>query len=134
MKQQIYAVTLYGGYVTLIKACLLEEANELARIDEGRANVQSVRLATKEDIQWFRGMGGAVPKLDPTLPSEWAREGVYVVEGCTPKPGMSCDYYDRDGCKRHGTIKEFNPIAGVITIDGERTVIVTETFNVRYGR
>lgn len=132
MKQQIYAVTLYGGYVSLVKAFSLEAAHSIACLDDGRSNVQGVRLATKEDIEWVRAIGGAVPKLDPTLPSEWAREGFYVVEGCRPKPGQSCDYYDREGRKRHGTVKSFD--GQTITIDGERTVIVPETFNVRYGR
>lgn len=132
MKQQIYAVTLYGGYVVLIKASSIEQANKLARQDQGSANVQHVALAKPEDIDWVRAMGAPVPELDPVLPSEWARKGFYVVEGRAPKPGSQCDYYDRDGNKRYGTIKSFD--GQNIVIDGERVVIVEETFKVRYGR
>ena len=132
--KQIYKVVLYGGYVGLISAESMDEAREIAMSEQGSVNVQGVGLASEQDIEWVKGMGGPIPnvKPKPRLPSEWAREGFYVVEGCTPKPGASCDYYDRDGRKRSGTIKAFD--GENIVIDGLRTVIVEETFKVRYGR
>ncbi len=131
----IYAVTLYGGYIGLIQDSSLEAANKQARSDQGSSNVQSVRLATEEEIKWVEAMGGPVPFM-PTpktkSPSEWAREGVMVMEGWWPKVGDHCDYYDRDGCKRQGTVTYYD--GKIIKIDGEIKVIVKEEFTVRAGR
>lgn len=118
----------------MIDANSLEEANKVARQDEGRANVQLVRLATKEDISWVEAMGGRVPSIAsrPKLPSEWAKEGYFCLEGWKPKIGDHCDYYDREGRKRQGTVKAFD--WETIVIDGERKITVEETFKVRSGR
>lgn len=132
MTKQIYKVQLYGGYVGLIAADSLVDAQALARCDQGRSNVQSVTLANAEDLAWVKAMGGPVPDIKPKLPSEWAREGYYVVEGRDPKPGMQCDYYDREGIKRQGTVAVYDGAS--IVIDGERKTIVRETFKVRHGR
>lgn len=132
MKEKIYAVSLYGGYMFLLKAPTLEAAKKEALADQGASNVQHVKLAHIDDINWVKGMGGAVPELDPVLPSEWAQKGYYVVEGYRPKPGMHCDYYDRDGIKRQGTIKSYD--GEMIVIDGLRTITVEETFKVKHGR
>mgnify|MGYP001309149463 CR=1 FL=1 len=129
---QIYKVQLYGGYVGLIEAGSLDIANKIARSDQGAANVQSVSLASEEDIKWVKAMGGPIPGVRPKLPSEWAKEGFFCLEGWKPKVGDYCDYYDHAGIKRHGKVAVFN--GEVITIDGERTVIVKDTFTVRYGR
>lgn len=67
------------------------------------------------------------------LPSEWAREGYYVIEGAwSPKPGQNIDYYNSHGNKCQGVIKAYD--GKTITIDGERKITVTETFKVRFGR
>lgn len=132
MKQQLYTATLYGGYCYLIKASSLEAANKQAMSESGSINVQGIRLANAEDIQWVTAMGGQVPELDPTLPSEWARKGFFVVEGSHMRIGAHIDFYDHTGCKRQGTVKAFD--GKTIKIDGERKVIVEETFNIRYGR
>jgi hypothetical protein len=132
MKEQLYKVTLFGGYCGLIAASSLAEAKKVAMSEQGSSNVQYVAPATREDLEWVKGMGGHIPKMKPTRPSEWAKEGVYVVEGFLPKPGMDIDYYDRDGCKRQGIIKSYD--GETIVIDGLRTVIVEETFKVRHGR
>lgn len=132
MTKKIYKVTLYGGYIGLISAVSLEEAKKKAMSEQGSANVQMVARASDEDIQWVKAMGGFIPDPMPRLPSEWAKKGYYIVEGCTPKPGMACDYYDREGNKHHGTIKSYDGES--ITIAGERTVIVVDTFKVKHGR
>lgn len=131
--KKIYKATLYGGYVYLIKASSYEDARKEALSEQGSCNVQHVELATQEDIDWVKAMGGVVPELDPVLPSEWARRGFYVVEaGSRPKVGARCDYYDRDGIKREGTIKGYD--GKTIVIEGERKVYVTDTFEIRHGR
>lgn len=126
----IYKVTLYGGYVGLIEAASQEEADKTARCDQGRANVERVTLATEDDIAWVKAMGGPVPKA--RLPSEWAREGYFVVEGPHMRVGAQINYYDREGIKRQGKVKYYD--GENITIDSERTTIVQETFTVRHGR
>lgn len=128
----IYKVELYGGYIGLIEASSLDQANKIARGDQGAANVQRVVAATEEDLNWIRAMGGRIPSSEPKLPSQWAKEGYFVLEGWRPKIGEHCDYYDRDGIKRQGTVKEYD--GTTIVIDGERKVIVTETFEVRGRR
>lgn len=132
--KQIYKVQLYGGYVGLIAADSLEAAKKAAMSDQGSANVTSVSLASEEDIAWVKAMDGKIPETKPLLrlPSEWAREGFFVVEGPHMRIGANIDYYDHEGCKRQGTVKYYD--GKTITIDGERTTIVTETFNVRHGR
>lgn len=130
--KQLYKVTLFGGYVGLIAAESIEAAKKQAMSEQGSANVQNVSRASEEDISWVKGMGGPVPGTETKLPSQWAREGYFVVESWRPKAGEHCDYYDRDGCKRQGTVKSYD--GKTITIDGERKVILTETFNVRFGR
>lgn len=130
--KQIYKVTLYGGYVGLIEADSIEQANKDARCDQGRANVQRVELASEEDVQWVTAIGGPVPKRKRQLPSDWAREGFFVVEADSIRVGANIDYYDRTGCKRQGTVKAYD--GKTIVIDGERKTIVTETFNVRFER
>lgn len=131
----IYKVNLFGGYLGLIAAKDLADARRKALSDQGSANVQNVSLALEEDIEWVRMMGGVVPHEQPKLPSEWARDGFFVVEnnnGYKPKVGQACDYYDREGIKRSGTITYFD--GKTIKIDGERQVVVKEEFSVRYGR
>jgi hypothetical protein len=132
--KQIYAVEIHGGFISLIAADSFEQARKQALADDGSGNVKSVKLASEEDIDWVRAMNGYVPELKskPTLPSEWAQQGYFVLEGWRPEVGAWCDYYDREGKKRQGTVKAFD--GTTITIDGERTVIVTETFKVRQGR
>jgi hypothetical protein len=133
----IYKVNLFGGYIGLISANSLTEAKKKAMSEQGSANVQSVYPADPEDIDWVRRMGGVVPSEVSKLPSEWAKDGYFVVEknrtnGTIPKPGQLCDYYDREGIKRSGTITHFD--GQTIRIDSERKTIVKEEFTVRYGR
>lgn len=133
----IYKVELFGGYVGLIDADSLEEANIKARIDQGRANVERVALANDEDIQWNRGMGGQVTR--PKLCSEWAMDGCFAINQYAPNVGDDCDYYDRQGVKRQGLVVALED--GEITFDSVRRVagpkpslkVVTETFKIRYG-
>lgn len=134
MTDKIYKVVLYGGYVGLIAAVSLEAARKMAMSEQGSSNVQGVALASEEDLAWVKGMGGPIPDIKPKskLPSEWAKDGYYVIEGKRPKVGDSCDYYDREGRKRQGTIKAIDDES--ITIDGIRTVIIPETFKIRHGR
>lgn len=128
----IYKVELYGGYIGLIEAKSLDQANKIARSDQGSANVQRVAEASEEDLSWVIAMGGRIPSSEPKLPSEWAKEGIFDIGKWKPKVGDHCDYYDREGKKRQGTVKAYD--GKTITIDGERTVIVTETFEVRGRR
>ena len=130
---KIFKVTLYGGYCYLEMATSYENARKQALSQDGSANVQHVEIATDEDVAWVRGMGGKVPEL-PTKPSEWAKKGYYVVDGWTPKVGERCDFYNHKGEKRPGIVKEYNPMAGTITIDEERIVLFPQTFTIRYGR
>lgn len=129
----IYKVNLYGGYIGLLAAASLEEARKKAMSEQGSANVTNVSLASENDIEWVRGMGGRVPETKRKLPSEWAKEGYFVTkQGKRPVPGTSCDYYDREGNKQSGTITKFD--GQRIWIDGERTVIVKEEFMVRWEK
>lgn len=57
----LYVFNLYGAYCGLIKARTLEAGKRRALREEGSRNLQSVRLATKEDIDNHRAMGGHVP-------------------------------------------------------------------------
>lgn len=131
MEQKIYKVNLYGGYIGLIAAIDLDSARKKAMSEQGSANVTNVSLATPEDIDWVKAMGGLVPKIRNKLPSEWAKEGYYITKR-KPKVGDFCDYYDREGNKRVGTITAFD--GQNIKIDGERTIIVKDTFKVIYER
>lgn len=45
----------------LIEASSRKQALEDAYYDEGRNNVNSVREATPEDVQWIAAIGGYVP-------------------------------------------------------------------------
>ena len=127
---KIYKAVLYGGYVGLLMANSLEEARKSALSEQGSSNVQSVSLASEDDINWVKTMGGFVPELPPRLASEWACKGYYLTSNRRRiKIGQCCDYYDRNGIKRSGTIKAYD--GDTITIAGERTVIVDETFKVK---
>lgn len=68
----------------------------------------------------------------PKLPSQWAKEGYYVVERWIPTVGQECDYYGPDGNKYFGKIVKYD--GKEISIEGERRVFVTDTFKVRFGR
>lgn len=127
MTDKIYKVVLYGGYVGLIAAVSLEAARKMAMSEQGSSNVQGVALADDHDIEWVKGVGGPIPNVKPRsrLPSEWAKDGYFVIEGKRPKVGDPCDYYDREGRKRSGTIAAID--GERIDIDGERTIIVKET-------
>lgn len=128
--KNVYKVVLHGGFVGLIGADSLEQARRTANLEQGLTNVSSVSMATEQDIEWVMALGGKVPKL---LPSEWAREGYFCIQGgWKPKVGDPCDYYDHDGNKRQGIVKAYDDKA--IVIEGERKTIVTETFKVRFGR
>jgi len=57
----IYIVELYGGYCGLRGGSNLRTVRKEAIEDEGKNNVQAVRLATKEEIDHCRAMDGYVP-------------------------------------------------------------------------
>lgn len=132
IKQKLYTATLYGGYCYLVKASSIDNARKQALSEQGSCNLQHIAPASDEDIEWVRAMGGQVPELEPTLPSEWARKGFFVVEGPHMRIGAHIDYYGHDGCKRQGTVTAYD--GETIEIAGEHKVIVTEVFNVRHGR
>ena len=52
----------------LTKAASLEAACKLALSEEGSSNVQHVKLAHADDINWVKSIGGHVPERDPELP------------------------------------------------------------------
>lgn len=56
-KKVIKYITLSGGRCGLSTA-----TNKDILASEGRANVASIRPATREDVEWVRAMGGHVPE------------------------------------------------------------------------
>lgn len=59
---KLYYVTMKGGYCMLTEGSDdIAEAQDKIYYAEGYNNVQSVRVATEEDIRWVRAMGGYVP-------------------------------------------------------------------------
>ena len=60
---KVYTVELWGGHIGLVTAETLKKAKCEAIDEEGKNNVSDVRLATEEEIEWVRAMGGYVPKL-----------------------------------------------------------------------
>ena len=57
----IYYGELYSGHCTLFEARNLQQAWSTFAREEGTNNARGVRKASKEDIEWVRGMGGYVP-------------------------------------------------------------------------
>lgn len=63
VKNKIYNVE-FGGFQTLNVAKTLTQAEKDALKEIGTMNEPiSVRLATKEDIAWVKGMGGRIPTI-----------------------------------------------------------------------
>jgi len=63
-KQKLYTFTFGSGYQGMVLAKNDVEARLEANLEHGRASeVRGVRLATQQDISWFEGMGGRVPKV-----------------------------------------------------------------------
>lgn len=59
----VFYVSLHGGYCGLLEARTLQSATKLARELNGTSNLQSVRPATRDDVQHIRAMGGWVPEV-----------------------------------------------------------------------
>ncbi len=66
---KLYTVTLIGERVGLVAADTLREAKQEAAEANGRNNILSVTLATEEEIEWVRSMGGFVPTVE--TPDPW---------------------------------------------------------------
>jgi hypothetical protein len=60
----LYKITLWNGRCGLTPARSPQHAARLALEEEGSNNVRRVEKATKDDIAWISGMGGAIPS-DP---------------------------------------------------------------------
>lgn len=60
MKNQLFAVEVIGGRIGIISAPSIEVAKRRAFWEEGTANVQSIKPATKEEIAWVLAMGGHI--------------------------------------------------------------------------
>ena len=61
MREHIYAVNLDNGCIGLLAAPTIARAWRQANDEEGRNHVESVRMATPDDISWVASMGGYVP-------------------------------------------------------------------------
>jgi len=63
-KNKIFTYTFGSGYQGMVAAKDVDAARLEANLEHGRASeVRGVRLATQQDISWFEGMGGRVPKV-----------------------------------------------------------------------
>ena len=58
----LYYIELVGGNCGIREAKSKTQAWVNLCREEGTNNAQGVRLATKDDIEWIRGMGGYIPK------------------------------------------------------------------------
>jgi hypothetical protein len=62
-KKALYVVSLSGGYLTLIAARSLPNANKQAQNEHGRAHVERVYRASDKHIAHIRAMGGFIPEV-----------------------------------------------------------------------
>lgn len=58
-----YYVDMRGG-AAIVKATSTKNAKQFSNSYFGIVNVQFVRLATKEEIDWCRAMGGIIHEAD----------------------------------------------------------------------
>ncbi len=59
----LYMINLHDGFVGLMAAKSIAQARAWALTEHGTRNLASVAKATKEDADWIKSMGGAVPDL-----------------------------------------------------------------------
>ena len=53
-----YCVTLYGGRMTIVKSSGMRKVKNVVYAEEGTNNIDSVSLATKEEIDHFLNFSG----------------------------------------------------------------------------
>ena len=58
----LYYIEIVGGNCGIREAKSKTQAWANLRREEGTNNAKGVRLATKDDIEWIREMGGYIPE------------------------------------------------------------------------
>lgn len=58
-----YYVDVNGG-IAIVKATSIENAEQFSITYFGSVHVRFVRLATKEEIDWYKAMGGIIHEAD----------------------------------------------------------------------
>jgi hypothetical protein len=63
-KYKLYYVSLYDGFCGLHANRTLRAAKSEVLKTKGTENLKSVSLATNEEIDWIKAMGGYIPNID----------------------------------------------------------------------